>query len=60
MMKILAANMINEYTAIFNDARDKLGTTGAREFVETWVQVGRRVGDNAKYEPPAPGSRTAG
>ena len=41
IMKILTANMINEYTAVFKDANDKLSTTGAGKFVETWVKVGR-------------------
>lgn len=45
-MKVLCANMINEYTAIFEEAHDRLGLTGATQFVEVWVQIGRRLGEN--------------
>lgn len=47
VMKILTANMINEYTAVFKDAHDKLSTTGAVKFVETWVEVGRGLGEDS-------------
>ena len=46
-MKILTANMINEYTAVFKDAHDKLSTTGTVKFVETWVEVGRRLDEDS-------------
>jgi len=46
-MKVLCANMITEYTAIFKEAHDKLLQTGALEFVEAWVQIGRRLGENS-------------
>ena len=53
-MKILAANMISEYTVFFKEAHDKLGLTGAIEFVEMWVQIGRKLGDNRQDEPQIP------
>ena len=46
-MKVLCANMITEYTAIFQEAHDKLLQTGALEFVEAWVKIGRRLGENS-------------
>ncbi len=45
-MKVLCANMITEYTAIFKEAHDRLGLTDATKFVEVWVQIGRRLGEN--------------
>lgn len=44
-MKVLCANMITEYTAIFKEAHDRLLQTGAIKFVEAWVQIGRRLGE---------------
>jgi hypothetical protein len=46
-MKVLCANMITEYAAIFEEAHDKLLQTGTLEFVEAWVQIGRRLGENS-------------
>lgn len=50
-IKVLCANMITEYTAIFREAHDRLGLTGATEFVEAWVQIGRRLGENPQALP---------
>jgi len=46
-MKILCANMISEYTAIFKEAHDKLLQTGAIKIVGAWVQIGRQLGENS-------------
>jgi hypothetical protein len=45
-MKVLCANMVTEYTAIFKEAHDRLGLTDAAKFLEAWVQIGRRLGEN--------------
>jgi hypothetical protein len=45
-VKILTANMINHYTTIFNDAHDKLIETGAVNFVDIWIEVGKNLDNN--------------
>lgn len=50
-MKVLCANMIIEYTAIFKEAHDRLALTNATKFVEAWLQIGRQLGENHQELP---------
>jgi len=45
-MKVLIANMIQEYCGLFPKAQDVLRASGASNSVEVWVKVGRRLGEN--------------
>jgi hypothetical protein len=45
-MKIVMANMIQEYSGLFSKAQDVLDKSGASQFVNTWVEVGRRLDEN--------------
>ena len=46
IMKVLTANMIQEYSGLFSKAQDVLEESGAGQFVNTWVEVGRRLDEN--------------
>jgi len=43
---ILIANMIREYCGLFSKAQDVLKESGANDFVEAWIHIGRRLGEN--------------
>ncbi len=45
-MNILSANMIQEYCALFSEAQDVLQNSGETDFVQVWVNIGCRLGDN--------------
>ena len=45
-MKILVANMIHEYTELFPEGQPLLAESGASTFVDTWIQIGQRLGEN--------------
>ena len=45
-MKILVANMIYEYIKLFPEAQPVLAKSGASTFVDTWIRIGQRLGDN--------------
>ena len=46
LMNILTANMIQEYCSLFPEALVILKESGASQFMETWVHIGRRLGEN--------------
>lgn len=45
-MKVLAANMIHEYTKLFSEAKPVLTESGASTFVDTWIRIGQRLDEN--------------
>lgn len=45
-MNILMANMIHEYCVLFPEAKVVLEQSGASEFVDMWISIGRRLGEN--------------
>lgn len=45
-MNVLIANMIQEYCGLFSNAQDVLLDSGASNFVEVWVNIGRRLDEN--------------
>jgi hypothetical protein len=45
-LKVLAANMIHEYTALFPEAQPILTESGASIFVDTWIRIGQRLDEN--------------
>lgn len=45
-MKVLTANMIQEYCRLFPKALTVLRESGASQFVEMWVHIGRRLDEN--------------
>ena len=48
-MKVLAANMINEYTKLFPKAQPVLSGSGASTFVDTWIQIGQRLDEKLVF-----------
>ena len=46
IMSILNANMIWEYCELFPKAQDVLRGSGASNFVEVWIDIGRRLDEN--------------
>jgi len=46
-MKILISNMIHEYCGLFSEAQDVLRDSRLSEFVELFVNVGRKLGENS-------------
>lgn len=49
-MNILIANVIQEYCTLFSEARDVLLNSGESDFVQVWVTIGRRLGENLDEE----------
>ena len=45
-MKVVIANMIREYSKLFPRAQDVFSESGASNFVEAWIEIGRRLGEN--------------
>lgn len=45
-LKILAANMIHEYTELFSEGQPVLKESGASTFVDTWIRIGQRLDEN--------------
>ena len=45
-MKVLIANLIQEYCGLFSKAQDVLRESGASSFVEAWIHIGRRLDEN--------------
>jgi len=45
-INILMANMIHEYCVLFPDAKVVLEQSGASEFVDMWISIGCRLGEN--------------
>ncbi len=45
-MNIVIANMIQEYCGLFPKAQDVLRASGASNFVEVWIHIGRRLDEN--------------
>ena len=46
IVKVLVANVIQEYCTLFSKAQDVLKASGASEFVKTWVDIGQRLDEN--------------
>lgn len=49
-MKVVIANMIQEYSELFPRAQDVLRKSGASSFVEVWIEAGRRLDENLDIE----------
>ena len=45
-INILMANMIHEYCVLFPEAKVVLEQSGASEFVDMWISIGCRLGEN--------------
>lgn len=45
-LKVLAANMIHEYTELFSEAQPVLTKSGASTFVHTWIRIGQQLDEN--------------
>jgi len=45
-MNVMIANMIQECCGLFPEARDVLRDSGASDFVEVWVEIGRRLDED--------------
>ena len=47
IMTILTANMIKEYCELFPEAQEVLNNSGASKFIQIYVNVGSRLGENS-------------
>lgn len=45
-LKVLAANMIREYTELFPEAQPVFRKSGASTFIDTWIRIGQRLGES--------------
>jgi hypothetical protein len=45
-MKILVANMIQEYVQVFPEGKPTILKSGAGNFVDVWIKIGQRLGED--------------